>query len=537
MYQQVTLSQNPDTVILGPPGPTGDQGPRGRRGRPGPSGETGPPGRRGPRGPTGKSSSVNVTAIEKLAKRLEAYTQREIAKFAPPRFTSKTPQSITIREGTKLSINISATGNPPPKITWSFQGENHGNQSRFKITDKTFEIAGARFEDQGMITCQAENVFGIRVAQVELIVFGPPRFPTTPPDEVIGFLKKETILQCGVVGYPTPEVKWNRSPQSPLPRGRSIVRNSSLYINNTEDGDKGLYICTVTNKHGMIIHGTFLKVKSVVPPTFSSTPSSSVSVPSIRESLRVRCSARGSPLPTVTWYKNDVSMPVINKVTADEFTSELVIGEFQPADQATYKCVARNVYNDTVETSTRIFLPNCGHPGYTSYAVLVLSSYWAGEYVRYLCNPGYTMHGTAVRRCLPSGQWSGNSVHCIRTNSAECFHHMVIHDDSRRVGSTHTHHGCDSSLAEHWYRIINGKRMNERCAENHACNTDYPGWLIGGHPSVSAGRVTRKVCFGQKSSSSCPCTYYTYITVRNCGSFYVYKLKPTPACNARYCTI
>ena len=91
-----------------------------------------------------------------------------------------------------------------------------------------------------------------------------------------------------------------------------------------------------------------------VLPVFSSTPSSSVSVPSIREALRVNCSARGSPLPTVTWYKNDVSVPVINKVTADEFTSELVIGQFQPADQATYKCVARNVYNDIIETSTRI---------------------------------------------------------------------------------------------------------------------------------------------------------------------------------------
>ena len=29
-----------------------------------------------------------------------------------------------------------------------------------------------RFEDQGMITCRAENVFGVRVAQVKLIVFG-----------------------------------------------------------------------------------------------------------------------------------------------------------------------------------------------------------------------------------------------------------------------------------------------------------------------------------------------------------------------------
>ena len=91
---------------------------------------------------------------------------------APPRFTSKVPSSITIREGAKLSLNISASGNPAPKITWSLQGGNHGNQSRFKFTDETFEIAEVRFENQGMITCQAENVFGTRVTQVKLIVFG-----------------------------------------------------------------------------------------------------------------------------------------------------------------------------------------------------------------------------------------------------------------------------------------------------------------------------------------------------------------------------
>ena len=57
-------------------------------------------------------------------------------------------------------------------------------------------------------------------------------------------------------------------------------------------------------------------------------------------------------------------------------------------------------------------LPNCGHPGNQENAVLVHSTYWAGDYVRYLCNPGYTMFGPAVRRCLPSGNWSGNGVQC-----------------------------------------------------------------------------------------------------------------------------
>ena len=71
-----------------------------------------------------------------------------------------------------MSLNISASGNPVPKITWSLQSGTHYNESRFKFTDKTFQIAEVRFEDQGMITCQAENVFGTRVAQVKLIVFG-----------------------------------------------------------------------------------------------------------------------------------------------------------------------------------------------------------------------------------------------------------------------------------------------------------------------------------------------------------------------------
>ena len=85
---------------------------------------------------------------------------------------SKIPKSISIREGNKLSLNISTSGNPAPKITWSLQGRNHGNQSRFKATAETFEIMKVRFEDHGKITCHAENVFGIRVVHVKLIVFG-----------------------------------------------------------------------------------------------------------------------------------------------------------------------------------------------------------------------------------------------------------------------------------------------------------------------------------------------------------------------------
>ena len=99
------------------------------------------------------------------------------------------------------------------------------------------------------------NIVGVKI--------GPPRFATSPSGQVIGFLGKATKLHCDVVGYPTPEVKWNRTPVLPLPQGRSTLKKDSLYINNTENIDGGVYICTVTNKHGTIIHGTFLKVEPI----------------------------------------------------------------------------------------------------------------------------------------------------------------------------------------------------------------------------------------------------------------------------------
>ena len=89
-------------------------------------------------------------------------------------------------------------------------------------------------------------------------------------------------------------------------------------------------------------------------PVFTSTPPSSISISSIGASVRFNCSARGSPLPQITWYKKNVIVPTVNNVTADVVTSELAIGRFQPSDQATYTCVARNVYSDEVTASTKI---------------------------------------------------------------------------------------------------------------------------------------------------------------------------------------
>lgn len=122
------------------------------------------------------------------------------------------------------------------------------------------------------------------------------------------------------------------------------MRKESSYIY-----DKELIASYADSNISIFVWNFFLE-----QPLFTSTPSDTVDVPAIRALVRVNCSATGLPLPKITWYKNNVSISVFNNVTRDEVTSELVIGQFQPSDQATYKCVARNMYNDEVNATTNV---------------------------------------------------------------------------------------------------------------------------------------------------------------------------------------
>ena len=94
---------------------------------------------------------------------------------------------------------------------------------------------------------------------------------------------------------------------------------------------------------------------------------------------------------------------------------------------------------------------------------------------------------------------------------------------------------CDSGLAEGWYRFEGdaGTRMLSTCMKKGSCGTNFPGWLKGVHPTVADGEEDRKVCFSAFPDNCC--NNYKHIKVKNCSSYYVYKLGVTPGCALRYC--
>ena len=132
----------------------------------------------------------------------------------------------------------------------------------------------------------------------------------------------------------------------------------------------------------------------------------------------------------------------------------------------------------------------------------------------------------------------------VGTDKPECEQYWTIDDSTRRYDFRSGKTKSDNYLPEGWYRFIIAKQLSTSCTyPSGYCDASNQGSLQGSHPSVEDGVVSRKVCFGyyqsgfsygQRRQNTC-CKQSTYIKVRNCGSFYVYKLKPT-SYNSRYCT-
>ena len=93
---------------------------------------------------------------------------------------------------------------------------------------------------------------------------------------------------------------------------------------------------------------------------------------------------------------------------------------------------------------------------------------------------------------------------------------------------------CDWRLSG-WYRFSGaaGRRMATSCPPTERCGSFATGWLYGNHPAVADGQVSRWVCFHWNSDC---CLWSRSIKVRNCGAYYVYYLRSTPACYLRYCS-
>lgn len=115
-----------------------------------------------------------------------------------------------------------------------------------------------------------------------------------------------------------------------------------------------------------------------------------------------------------------------------------------------------------------------------------------------------------------------------------CHGYKILNSTDRKTTYTDHTSFCDNDLKEGWYRFQGdaGTRMPTTSVPTDRCGTSFPGWLNGNHPTETEGEVGRKVCFHTNSNR---CDLPVNIRVKNCTSYYIYRLLPTGGCFRRYC--
>uniref|UniRef100_A0A8D3BVM2 Contactin-3 n=1 Tax=Scophthalmus maximus TaxID=52904 RepID=A0A8D3BVM2_SCOMX len=111
--------------------------------------------------------------------------QAELSVLVPPQFLNY-PTNTLAYESTDIELECAVTGNPPPTVRWTKNGEEVIPSDYFQIVDgSNLQILGLVKSDEGFYQCVAENSAGSSQAMAQLLLRDPGVvLPSAPRDLV-----------------------------------------------------------------------------------------------------------------------------------------------------------------------------------------------------------------------------------------------------------------------------------------------------------------------------------------------------------------
>uniref|UniRef100_A0A671UVK7 Neurofascin homolog (chicken) a n=1 Tax=Sparus aurata TaxID=8175 RepID=A0A671UVK7_SPAAU len=167
----------------------------------------------------------------------------------PPRMLGPKNQLIKVIENNRTFLDCPFFGSPLPELRWFKNGQGSGldgGQYRAYING-TLEIKRARAEDEGTYTCVANSILGTAENQVRLEVKERTRIVRAPEHQ--SAIRGSTArFDCKVKSDPSLSVTvaWTKD-DKPLQLGWR-KDDESLTIPNVNEGDEGMYTCTVKSE-------------------------------------------------------------------------------------------------------------------------------------------------------------------------------------------------------------------------------------------------------------------------------------------------
>uniref|UniRef100_A0A8C4RYH5 Roundabout guidance receptor 1 n=1 Tax=Erpetoichthys calabaricus TaxID=27687 RepID=A0A8C4RYH5_ERPCA len=169
------------------------------------------------------------------------------------------------------------------------------------------------------------------------------------PSDVMVAAGEPAVMECQPPrGHPEPTISWKKDGVPIDDKDERItIRGGKLMITNARKSDAGKYVCVGTNMVGER-ESEIAELTVLERPNFVKRPGSQVVL--VDESVEFRCEARGDPIPTVRWRKEDGDMPKGRFEIRDDHT--LKIRRVTAADVGSYTCVAENMVGKAEASAT-----------------------------------------------------------------------------------------------------------------------------------------------------------------------------------------
>ena len=155
-----------------------------------------------------------------------------------------------------VTIACSATGQPPPNITWSKSIGNLPDTAAMKINNVSKE-------DRGIYICKAGNILGTAEDTIQLVIFSRLRFKVRPPAQVTAVIGYPVHLPCVTESDMRTTVMWLKDESLSIPASYSILQNNTLVLSSVKKSHEGSYTCKVINAVASI--EASIQVKTIAP--------------------------------------------------------------------------------------------------------------------------------------------------------------------------------------------------------------------------------------------------------------------------------
>ncbi|XP_015423241.1 PREDICTED: hemicentin-2 [Myotis davidii] len=254
------------------------------------------------------------------------------------------------RAGELVTMACPVRGSPPIHMSWLKDGLPLPLSQRTHLhgSGRILRISQVQLADAGVFTCVAASPAGVADRNFTLQVHVPPALePAEFQNNVAVVRGSPVVLPCEAQGSPLPLVSWMKDGE-PL-FFQSLELGPGLQLETAGVGDSGTYSCVAVSEAGEARRHFQLTVMDPPHIEDSGQPAELSLTPGAP--LELRCDARGTPLPNITWHKDGQAL---NSQEDSRGTGQrLRVEAVQVGDDGLYTCLARNPAGE-IEKSFRV---------------------------------------------------------------------------------------------------------------------------------------------------------------------------------------